>query len=168
MSNSNFDTSGVDKLAAAEFEKLPEVEQPSGLDIDELKKGFEEAGMSFAVVPSMGYDHEGYAVEYDLIAILEKRILGFEDQIEDLEANKRVIENAVRWEVEILAEDKDNKLTNETKRQLKYDSIIECNDEFQRLSGDLKVFRREVRKLRIELYNEKRAFQLILRKGASV
>lgn len=109
-------------------------------------------------------DPEGYAKEHDIISVLERRILGFDDQIDDLEANKRVIENAVRWEVEILAEDKDNKLTNETKRQLKYDSIIECNDEFQRLSGDLKVFRREVRKLRIELDNEKRAFQLILRK----
>lgn len=110
----------------------------------------------------------GYAVENDIIAFLEKRILGFEDHIEELEAQKRVIENAVRWEVEVLAEDKENKLTNETKRQLKYTQIIECNDEFQKLSVDLKTFRREVKKLKIELDNERRAFQLLLKRGAEL
>ena len=103
-----------------------------------------------------------YAPADDIIAVLEKRILGIEDSLEELEARKRKIENDLKWEVEVLAEDKDNKLTNEAKRLLKYNQLCDGDTGLQALTNEIKSYRREVRKLKIELDNERRAFQLIL------
>ncbi len=103
-----------------------------------------------------------YAVDNDIIAVIEKRILGFEDQVEDYEIGKRAIENSIRWEVELLAEDKDNKLTNETKRQIKFNQLAEENEELRMINEQLKIHRGDIKKLRIELGNEQRAYSLQL------
>lgn len=103
-----------------------------------------------------------YANEHDIIAVLEKRILAFEDQIEEYEDAKRSIENSIRWEVELLAEVKENKLTNETKRQMKFNQFVEENEKLPMINDQLKNHRREVKKLRIELGNEQRAYSLQL------
>lgn len=103
-----------------------------------------------------------YANEHDIIAVLEKRILAFEDQIEEYEDAKRSIENSIRWEVELLAEVKENKLTNETKRQMKFNQLAEENEKLPMINDQLKNHRREVKKLRIELGNEQRAYSLQL------
>jgi hypothetical protein len=135
------------------------------LNLDEIKQGFEEAGIDCTIVPALDeVKPDGYAIDRDIIAFLENIILHFEDHIEELETEKMFIVNSLRWDVEVLAEDKENKLTNETKRQMKYAQLASEHPDFKRLEGEIKISRREVKKLRIELDNEIRAFQLLLRK----
>lgn len=101
-----------------------------------------------------------YAIEKDIIAVIEKRLMQFDDHVEDLEARKRRIENALRMDVEIRAEDKASGLTNEKKRQIAYEELADCNDELQGLVVEIRDTRREQKKLRIELGNEQRAYAL--------
>jgi len=101
-----------------------------------------------------------YAIEKDIIAVIEKRLMQFDDHVEDLEARKRRIENALRMDVEIRAEDKASGLTNEKKRQIAYEELADCNDELQGLIVEIRDTRREQKKLRIELGNEQRAYAL--------
>jgi len=106
-----------------------------------------------------------YAAEHDKIAILEKQLMQFEYYAEDLESRKRRIENDLRMEIEIKAEDKASGLTNEKKRQLAYDELADCNEELQGLTEEVKIIRRECKKIRIEIGNEQRAFQLLIHKN---
>lgn len=107
----------------------------------------------------------GYAVEHDMIATFEKRLMQFEDQAEDLESRKRRIENDLRMEIEIKAEDKASGLTNEKKRQIAYEELADCNEELQGLTDEVKTIRRECKKIRIEIGNEQRAFQILIHKN---
>lgn len=128
---SEFSTEMVDKLMAAELGELPDSIEP-----------------------------RKYSTQRDIIAVLELKIMHFEDHVDELDSQKRIVENGIRWEVEILAEDKDNKLTNEAKRQAKYITLAEGNGELQKLNGELRIFRKEIKKLKIELGNEQRAYTL--------
>jgi hypothetical protein len=104
-----------------------------------------------------------YAVEHDIIATFELRLMHFEDQAEDLESRKHRIENDLRMQIEIKAEDKTSGLTNEKKRQIAYEELADCNEELQGLILQIRDIRRECKKLRIEIDNEKRAFQLMVK-----
>jgi hypothetical protein len=103
-----------------------------------------------------------YATEPDIIAILEQKLLQFEDQLKALEVRKMHIENELRMRIEIKAEDKASGLTNEKKRQIAYEELADCNEELQELIIEIRNFRREQKFLKIELDNEHRAFQLLL------
>lgn len=103
-----------------------------------------------------------YANGFDSIAELESQIMSLGEYIEELESRKRRIENDLRMQIEIKAEDKSSGLTNEKKRQIAYEEIADCNEELQELISALREERRKQMKLRIEIGNEQRAFQLKL------
>lgn len=103
-----------------------------------------------------------YATEHDIIACLETQLATLEETAEEIESRKRRIENDLRMEIEIKAEDKASGLTNEKKRQLAYDELADCNEELQGLSGEIKTIRRECKKIKIEIGNEQRAFQIFM------
>jgi malonyl CoA-acyl carrier protein transacylase len=150
-----FDTTMVDALSAAELDDTATSNQA------EMKKEFQEAGFDCAVVPKIKTDNiERYADGYDIIAALENQILDIEEYVEGLESRKKVLKNELRWSIEVKAEDKSSGLTNENKRQIAYEQLALENEEFRRLSGELKIFRSQVKRLRIEQDNEQRAFQL--------
>lgn len=133
------------------------------LDLENIKVGFQEAGFDCAIVPvSVDCDAKPYAEGLDCIAILETRILDMEVYVESLESRKKSLENTLKWCIEIKAtEDKTSGLTNETKRRIAYEQLAEENEELQRLCGELRIFRREVSRLQIELENEQRAFKFL-------
>ena len=99
-----------------------------------------------------------YAVEHDIIAFLETKLISVEEYIEEIEFRKRRLENSLRMDIEIRAEDKASGLTNEKKRQIAFEDLSDCNDELQSIITDLKGARREQKKLKIEIENERRAF----------
>jgi hypothetical protein len=101
-----------------------------------------------------------YAAAHDIIADLELRLMEVEEYIEEVENRKRRIENAIRMDIEIKAEDKASGLSNEKKRQIAYEDLADFNDELQAFILVLRDTRREQKELRIELGNEQRAFQL--------
>lgn len=146
----NFDTTMVDALSAAS----------EGVDLQQMKVEFQEAGFNCAIVPASEDVTQKYASEYDLIAVLENHILDIEEHIEDLEEKKKPIENTLKWEIEEKASnDKSLGLTNEIKRKIAYEQLAARNNELQRLYGELKIFRREVRRAQVNLGNERRAYQ---------
>lgn len=157
---SGFDTSMVDALAAAEADAR-------GIDIEKIKEGFQEAGKNCAIIPALDeYEAERYAEGYDHIAVLENHILDIEEYVEESESRKRSLENTLRWHVEVRAtEDKASGLTNETKRRIAYEQLVEDNEELQMLYGELRILRREIARTRVELGNEQRAFQLLVKGG---
>jgi len=132
-------------------------------DLEQMKKAFQEAGKNCVVMPSQPETEvKKYAEEHDSIAVLESRILDIEEWIDGLESRKRSLENVLRWGIEEKASDKASGLTNETKRKIAYEMAAEDNDELQTLYGEIRIFRREVRELQIELDNERRGFQLLI------
>lgn len=132
-------------------------------DLEQMKKAFQESGKNCVVMPAQPeLEVNKYAEEHDSIAVLESRILDIEEWIDGLESRKRSLENVLRWSIEEKASDKASGLTNETKRKLAYEMAAEDNDELQKLYGEIRIFRREVRELQIELDNERRGFQLLI------
>lgn len=101
-----------------------------------------------------------YASGFDRIAELETQLINLDESIEDIESRKRRIENDLRMQIEIKAEDKNSGLTNEKKRQIAYGELADCNEELQGLLIQLRDERRKQKKLGIELRNEQRAFQM--------
>lgn len=138
-------------------------------DLEQMKNEFQESGKNCVVMPAQPEcEVKKYAEEHDSIAVLESRILDIEDCVEELEARKRSLENALRWSIEEKAVEKASGLTNETKRKIAYEMTAEDNDELQKLYGELRIFRREMRELQIELDNEKRGFQLLIKSGGQL
>jgi hypothetical protein len=103
-----------------------------------------------------------YAVAHDIIADLELRLMEVEEYIEEVDNKKRRIENALRMDIEIKAEDKASGLSNEKKRQIAYEDLADFNDELQALILVLRNTRREQKELRIEQQNELRAYHLLI------
>lgn len=103
-----------------------------------------------------------YASGFDSIAENEFKLFDIDELIEDLESQKRHIENELRMQIEIKAEDKASGLTNEKKRQIAYEELADCNEELQGLLLKLRDERRKQKRLGIELRNEQRAFQMKL------
>jgi len=135
-------------------------------DFDLMKQAFQDAGINCVVMPTPPeLEVKKYAEGHDSIAILESRILDIEEWVDGLESKKRSLENALRWNIEEKAIDKASGLTNETKRKIAYEMAAEDNDELQKLYGEIRIFRREIRELQIELDNERRAFQMLVRGG---
>ena len=135
-------------------------------DFDLMKQAFQDVGINCVVMPTPPeLEVKNYADEYDSIAVLENRILDIEEWVDGLESKKRLLENALRWNIEEKAIDKASGLTNETKRKIAYEMAAEDNDELQKLYGEIRIFRREIRELQIELDNERRAFQMLVRGG---
>jgi hypothetical protein len=97
-----------------------------------------------------------YAVGHDMIAFLETKLISVDEYIEEIEFRKRRLENSLRMDIEIRAEDKASGLTNEKKRQIAFEDLADCNDELQSIITDLKDVRREQKKLRVEIENERR------------
>jgi len=105
-----------------------------------------------------------YATEHDVIAVLETQLMTLDETAETLESRKRRIENELRMQIEIKAEDKASGLSNEKKRQIAYEELADCNDELQGLLVELRDIRRDQKRVGIELRNEGRAFQLLVSK----
>lgn len=136
-----FDTCQIDSLMAAETGEL---------DLIALKRKMLDAPSS----------PKKYAEAHDIIAVFETTISYFEDRAEELESMKRRVENALRMEIEIKAESKDSKLTNEKKRQIAYEELADCNEELQGIIYKHKNVRRGIKQYGIELRNEQRAYAL--------
>lgn len=135
-------------------------------DLEQMKKAFQDSGKNCVVMPAPSeHEVEKYADEHDSIAVLETRILDIEDWVDGLESRKRSLENVLRWSIEEKAADKASGLTNETKRKIAYEMAAEDNDELQKVYGEIRIFRREIRELQIELDNERRAFQMLVKGG---
>jgi len=134
--------------------------------INELKEGYEDVGMSFSVIPSLERP-DGYAQKQDIIAYLEEQIVSYEFALEELEAAKKGIDTELKMKVEELADDKNAKLTNQMKMDLKYIELASEHEYLKELETEIKVFRLRIKKLKIELGNEQRAYQLELRKNVS-
>jgi len=103
-----------------------------------------------------------YASGFDSIAELETRLMEIDESVEEIDSRKRHIENELRMQIELKAEDKASGLTNEKKRQIAYEELADCNEELQGLLIQLRNKRREQKRLGIEVRNEQRAFQMKL------
>lgn len=101
-----------------------------------------------------------YTTEHDIIAQLETTLMTLDEHAETLESQKRHIENDLRMQIEIKAEDKASGLSNEKKRQIAYEEIADCNEELQGIISELRDIRHEHRFIKIELGNEGRAYAL--------
>lgn len=101
-----------------------------------------------------------YATEHDIIAQLETTLMSLDEHIDTLESQKRHIENDLRMQIEIKAEDKASGLSNEKKRQIAYEELADCNEELQDFISELRDIRHEQKFIRIELGNEGRAYAL--------
>lgn len=87
-----------------------------------------------------------YSDGFDSIAENEYKLLDLDDSIEDLESQKRHIENELRMQIEIKAEDKASGLTNEKKRQIAYEELADCNEELQGIIVNLRDERQRTEK----------------------
>jgi len=96
-----------------------------------------------------------YATEHDIIAQLETQLMTLDEQAETLESQKRRLENDLRMQIEIKAEDKASGLSNEKKRQIAYEEIADCNEELQGIISELRYIRHEQRFIKIESSSEK-------------
>lgn len=101
-----------------------------------------------------------YADGPDIIAEHETDLMLFELKSDELASRKRRVENIIRMDIEIKAEDKASGLTNEKKRQIAYEEMADENEELQEIIIELKDVKREEKSLKIEIDNERRAFQL--------
>lgn len=108
-----------------------------------------------------------YATERDIIAELETKLMNLDEQVESLESQKRHIENDLRMQIEIKAEDKASGLSNEKKRQIAYEEIADCNEELQEYISELRDLRHEQKVIRIELGNEGRAYAIKVARGSA-
>ena len=107
-----------------------------------------------------------YATDLDRIARLELQLMQLEEQTEPLDTERRKYEMTLRLQIETeWEEDKSPRLSNEKKRQIAYEALVEDNPDLQHILAELKDIQREQRKLRIEIENEKRAFQLKVNKS---
>jgi len=101
-----------------------------------------------------------YSDDHDMIAELETKLLSICDRSDELESRKRRVENIIRMDIEIKAEDKTSGLTNEKKRQIAYEEYADENGVLQEIISELKDVKRREKVLKIEIDNDKRAFQL--------
>lgn len=105
-----------------------------------------------------------YAKGLDSIAGMEITLAVLDEQAEPLEKDKKGYENTIMFNIETEWEDtKAKHLSNVEKRRIAFEEHCSSCDELQSIIGKLKEIRKEQRKLKIELGNEHRAFQLLLK-----
>jgi hypothetical protein len=92
----------------------------------------------------------------DDIATLEIAKFGLEEYLENTNAEIRKIENALRMNIEVLAEVKENNLSNETKRRIAFENSAADNEELQELYVNAKEAKRSIKLYNIVIDSERR------------
>lgn len=116
--------------------------------------GNKNAGLSsFGVIKEVP---KHFATGKDAITDIEEKIDEFEALIEDLEDRKTALEVEIEYEIA-----NDSTLTSDVKRKAELKYRLLNNDELQKINGELKIYRRGVKKLVRERGNEERAFKWI-------
>ena len=106
---------------------------------------------------------EIYAEGNDIIAEIEYAMSDRDIEIDKLEKQRKEIDNAIRMDVETEWEVKKSAhLSNETKRRIKYEEIAKENKTLQNLTIQIQQLRLKNIRARIDLDNERRAFQFKL------
>lgn len=108
-------------------------------------------------------EYRRYAKDKDIIAVLESELHEVSLKIEGIEKIARIIENDLRMSVENeWTEKKSEHLSNEKKRQIAYDTLAAKSLQLNTLREDKDEFVNVNIYTKIEIDNEKRAYNLML------